>query len=44
MFFMHVFRECASSRNDTCPLVPRMAAGLAECTLPEHVLFYWHLK
>ncbi len=25
-----VFRGCASSCNDTCPLVPRMAGGLAE--------------
>ncbi len=26
----YVFRGCASPSNDTCPLVPRMAGGLAE--------------
>jgi len=25
-----VFRRCAFPCNDTCPLVPRMAGGLAE--------------
>ena len=28
--FLYVFRGCASPRNDTCPLVPRMAGGLAD--------------
>jgi len=27
---MYVFRGCASPSNDICPLVPRLAGGLAE--------------
>ena len=32
---MYVFRECASSCNDTCLLVPPMADGLAEWRTPK---------